>query len=99
MLLSRSEGMTGQTHSQICANGEDRYATREDFLKIFDQDLNGSNSKDRKRGSEELCGLAHERLATKPSSCGWKVTVYVSGARESCTFLCAYGLSAEHRWI
>jgi hypothetical protein len=41
MTLSRSEGMTGQTNSQICANGEDRYATREDFLKIFDQDLNG----------------------------------------------------------
>jgi len=41
MPLSRGEGMTGQTHSQTCANGEDRYETREDFLKIFDQDLNG----------------------------------------------------------
>ena len=41
MPLSRAEGMTGQTHRQICENGEDRYATREDFLKIFDQDLNG----------------------------------------------------------
>jgi len=41
MPLSRGEEMTGQTHSQICANGEDRYATREDFIKIFDQDLNG----------------------------------------------------------
>ena len=38
-----------------------------------------------------------EHLATKPSSCGWKVTVYVSVSRESCTFLCAYGLLAEHR--
>jgi Putative transposase/Transposase zinc-binding domain len=38
----------------------------------------------------------HERLATKPSSCGWKVTVYVSVARESCSFLCAYGIHAEH---
>src|SRR5258708_28009448 len=33
----------------------------------------------------------------KPSSCGWKVTVYVSVAREGCTRLCAYGLLAEHR--
>ena len=37
--------------------------------------LTGCNSKDRKQGSEQLCGPAHERLATKPSSCGWKVTV------------------------
>jgi hypothetical protein len=36
-------------------------------------------------------------LATKPSSCGWKVTVYVSVARESCPFLCAHGLLAEHK--
>src|SRR5258705_12030901 len=36
-------------------------------------------------------------LATKPSSCGWKVTVYVSVARESCTFLFAYRLLADHR--
>jgi len=41
MPLSRGEEMTGQTHRQAWANGEDRYATREDFLKIFDQDLNG----------------------------------------------------------
>ena len=41
MPLSRGEGMTGQITSQICENGEDRYATREAFLKIFDQDLNG----------------------------------------------------------
>ena len=38
-------------------------------------------------------------LATKPSSCGWKVTVYVSVARESCPFLCAHGLLAEHRGL
>ena len=36
---SRGEEMTGQTHSQACANGEDRYATREDFLRIFEEDL------------------------------------------------------------
>jgi hypothetical protein len=41
MPLSRGEEMTGQTHSQICANREARYATREDFLTIVDQDLNG----------------------------------------------------------
>jgi len=29
----------------------------------------------------------------------WKVTVYVSVARESCTFSCAYGLLAEHRGL
>ena len=39
MPLSRNEEMTGQSYSQICANGEDRYATREDFLEIFDEDL------------------------------------------------------------
>ena len=33
---------------------------------------------------------------TKLSDCGWKVTVYVSATRESCTLLCAYGLLAEH---
>lgn len=33
--------MTEQAHSQICGNGEQRYATREDFLKIFDEDMNG----------------------------------------------------------
>jgi hypothetical protein len=36
-------------------------------------------------------------LATKPSSCGWKVTVYVSVARESCSFLCAYGILGERK--
>jgi hypothetical protein len=35
-------------------------------------------------------------LATKLSGCGWKVTVYVSVTRESCTLLCVYGLLTEH---
>ena len=33
--------MTDQPHSQTCGNGEDRYATREDFRRIFDEDLKG----------------------------------------------------------
>src|SRR5258708_1601906 len=33
--------MTEQAHTQVCGNGEKRYATREEFLKIFDQDMNG----------------------------------------------------------
>ena len=33
--------MTDQAHTQRCENSESRYATREDFLKIFDEDLNG----------------------------------------------------------
>jgi len=33
--------MTDQPHSQTCGNGEDRYATREDFRKLFDEDLKG----------------------------------------------------------
>ncbi len=33
--------MTEQANTQICGNGERRYATREEFLKIFDQDMNG----------------------------------------------------------
>jgi len=33
--------MTEQAHTQICGNGEKRYATREEFLKIFDEDMNG----------------------------------------------------------
>ena len=33
--------MTGPTRSQIRGNGENRYATHEDFLGIFDEDLNG----------------------------------------------------------
>jgi hypothetical protein len=39
MPLSRGEEMTGQTHSQISVSGDGRYATREDFLEIFDEDL------------------------------------------------------------
>jgi hypothetical protein len=38
---SRGEEMTGQAHGQISGSGEDRYATQEDFCKIFDEDLNG----------------------------------------------------------
>jgi hypothetical protein len=60
--------------------------------------LAGGSNKDRKQWSDRLYGPAHERLATKPSSCGWKKTVYVHVGRESCTFLCAYGLLAEHRF-
>jgi hypothetical protein len=41
MPLSRGEETTGQAHSQISGSDEDRYATREDFLKIFDEDLKG----------------------------------------------------------
>ena len=33
--------MTEQANTQICGNGEKRYATREEFLKMFDQDMNG----------------------------------------------------------
>jgi hypothetical protein len=33
--------MTEQAHTQICGNGEKRYATHEEFLKIFDEDMNG----------------------------------------------------------
>src|SRR6266446_10754226 len=33
--------MTEQANTQICGNGEKRYATCEEFLKIFDQDMNG----------------------------------------------------------
>jgi len=33
--------MTEQAHTQICGKGEKRYATCEEFLKIFDQDMNG----------------------------------------------------------
>ena len=39
MPLSRGEEMTAQAHSQISESGEGRYATREDFLRIFDEDL------------------------------------------------------------
>jgi hypothetical protein len=41
MPLSRGEEMTGQARSEICGNAENRYAAREDFLKIFDEDMNG----------------------------------------------------------
>jgi hypothetical protein len=33
--------MTEQANTQICGNGEKRYATCEEFLRIFDQDMNG----------------------------------------------------------
>jgi integrase len=36
---------------------------------------------------------------TKPSSGGCEATVYLSCARESCTFWCADGLFAEHRLV
>jgi|SRR5690242_7867827 len=41
MQLSRGEEMTAQANSQIFGSGEDRYATREEFCKICDKDLNG----------------------------------------------------------
>ncbi len=33
--------MIKRAHTQVCRNGDSRYATGEDFLKIFDEDLNG----------------------------------------------------------
>ena len=33
--------MTEQANTQICGNGEKRYATRDEFLKILDEDMNG----------------------------------------------------------
>jgi hypothetical protein len=33
--------MTEQAHSAMCRNGENRYATCQDFLKIFDEDMHG----------------------------------------------------------
>lgn len=41
MPLSTGGEMTDQPHSQTCGNGEDRYATGEDFRRIFDEDLKG----------------------------------------------------------
>jgi hypothetical protein len=41
MPLSKGEEVTDQAHSPICGNDENRYATRDDFLKIFSEDLNG----------------------------------------------------------
>jgi len=32
--------MAGQAHTRISERAENRYATREDFLQIFDEDLN-----------------------------------------------------------
>jgi hypothetical protein len=40
MPLSRGEEMTEQAHTQS-ENDEKQYATREEFLKIFDEDMNG----------------------------------------------------------
>ena len=40
MPLSRGEEMTEQAHIHS-GNGEKRYATREEFCKIFDEDMNG----------------------------------------------------------
>jgi hypothetical protein len=41
MPLSAGGEMTDQAHTQTYGNGENRYATREDFLNIFDKDMNG----------------------------------------------------------
>ena len=41
MPLSRDEEMAGHSQCQMPETRESRYATREDFLKIFDEDLNG----------------------------------------------------------
>jgi hypothetical protein len=41
MPLARGQEMTEQTNTQICGYRETRYATCEEFLKIFDQDMNG----------------------------------------------------------
>jgi hypothetical protein len=41
MPLSKGGEMTEQAHSPIWANDEIRYATRDDFLKILNEDLNG----------------------------------------------------------
>jgi DNA-directed RNA polymerase specialized sigma24 family protein len=40
MPLSKGEEMTEQARSPICGNDENRYATRDDFIKIFNEDLN-----------------------------------------------------------
>jgi DNA-directed RNA polymerase specialized sigma24 family protein len=40
MPFSRGQEMTEQAHTQICGNGEKRYATRGEFLQIFDQHMN-----------------------------------------------------------
>jgi hypothetical protein len=41
MPLWKGEGMTEQVHSAITGNDENRYATCDDFLRIFDEDMNG----------------------------------------------------------
>jgi len=33
--------MTEQDNTQICGKDETRYATREEFIKILDEDMNG----------------------------------------------------------
>jgi DNA-directed RNA polymerase specialized sigma24 family protein len=40
MPFSRGQEMTERANTQICGNGEKRYATRGEFLQIFDQDMN-----------------------------------------------------------
>src|SRR6266853_6929865 len=39
--LSRGGDMTEKAHSSRRRNGENRYATCQDFLKIFDEDMHG----------------------------------------------------------
>jgi hypothetical protein len=41
MPLSIGMEMTEQAHTQTYGRGDNPYATREDFLNIFDQDING----------------------------------------------------------
>ena len=41
MPLEGGEELTRRAHSQISGRGEDLYASRQDFLDIFHEDLNG----------------------------------------------------------
>jgi hypothetical protein len=41
MSLSKGEEMIDHDQSPICGNDENRYATRDAFLKIVNEDLNG----------------------------------------------------------
>src|SRR5580658_6979360 len=41
MPLSMGMEMTDQAHTQTYGSGANSYATREDFLNIFNQDMNG----------------------------------------------------------
>jgi hypothetical protein len=41
MPLSTGGEMTDQAHTQTYGNGDNPYASREDFLNIFDEDMNG----------------------------------------------------------